>query len=417
MSFTSFIVQLGSANVGTKPPEGTLVYSSLGSSFVNEADGDYGFSVATNEDGTVIAAGVPGYDFIAEVDQGAVELHRYNGTTYSTEDYVYHVAGATGDNNKQGYSVDLDSSGTVLAFGAPNQVFGGEIYVSRYDGTSPWQTPATDLQRAVTESSAFYGIVTVISGDGNTIAASAPNQDNGLNTNGGIVYIWSWNGSSWTEQAQLYRSLTDSADFGEYGVGISEDGNTVAVGSRADDVDGGDSGSVYIFTRSGTTWTESYRISYPGTPVDNQYFGYRVALSDDGNTVVTNDLSNDEVHVFTRDNEAGTSWTHLQTLTSSGTPFTYGDALSLSKDGNVLVVGDSSEAVSPNSLVGVVYVYVKQGNTYTEHLRIPNPEVQQNSRFGYSVDISKDGSTLVVGAPYQHFTSTTTDFGKIFVYK
>ena len=417
MSFTSFIAQLGAANVGTKPPEGTLVYSSLGSSYVNEADGEYGFSVATNEDGTVIAAGVPGYDFSAEIDQGAVELHRYNGTTYSIEDYVYHVAGATGDNDKQGYSVDLDSSGTVLAFGAPNQAFGGEIYVSRYDGTSPWQTPATDLQRAVTELSAFYGIVTVISGDGNTIAASAPNQDNGLNSNGGIVYIWSWDGSSWTEQAQLFRNLSDSADFGEYGVGISEDGNTVAVGTRADDVDGGDSGSVYIFTRSGTTWTEAYRISYPGTPVDNQYFGYRVALSDDGNTVVTNDLSNDEVHVFTRDNEAGTSWTHLQTLTSSGTPYSYGDALSLSKDGKVLVVGDSSEAVSPNTFVGVVYIYVKQGNTYTEHLRIPNPEVQQNSKFGYSVDISKDGSTLVVGAPYQHFTSTTTDFGKIFVYK
>ncbi len=98
------------------------------------------------------------------------------------------------------------------------------------------------------------------------------------------------------QQAYIKASNTNAGD--EFGVSmaLSADGNTLAVGahleaSNASGVNGNqndnsayDAGAVYIFTRSGTTWSQQAYIKASNTNARDE-FGWRLALSADGNTL------------------------------------------------------------------------------------------------------------------------------------
>ena len=80
-------------------------------------------------------------------------------------------------------------------------------------------------------------------------------------------------------------TLSEQDRFGA-AVALSSDGNTLVVGASSDDTF---KGSVYIFTKDDTTWTQSTRIANDsdGFSLDRgDYFGTSAALSADGNTLV-----------------------------------------------------------------------------------------------------------------------------------
>lgn len=95
------------------------------------------------------------------------------------------------------------------------------------------------------------------------------------------------------EQAKLTAS--DGAAFDLFGGSVSISGDTAVVGSRGDDDAGADSGSVYVFVRSGTTWTEQAKLT-ASDAASFDGFGFSVAVS--GDTAVVGSR---------RDDDAGTS--------------------------------------------------------------------------------------------------------------
>jgi hypothetical protein len=99
----------------------------------------------------------------------------------------------------------------------------------------------------------------------------------------GAAYVYEFNGSSWISQGRLTAS--DGASVDRFGYSVAVSNNVVAVGAREDDTTaGGDAGSAYVFTRNGTTWTEEQKLA-PTDPFNGDRFGGSVALSF-GNLVV-----------------------------------------------------------------------------------------------------------------------------------
>ncbi|MGI9255302.1 MAG: FG-GAP repeat protein, partial [Salinispira sp.] len=71
-------------------------------------------------------------------------------------------------------------------------------------------------------------------------------------TQSGSAYIFTRSGSTWTQQAKLLASDGDGGDY--FGCSVAMDGNTTIVGAYGDNDNGTWSGSAYIFTRSGSSW-------------------------------------------------------------------------------------------------------------------------------------------------------------------
>ncbi len=159
-------------------------------------------------------------------------------------------------------------------------------------------------------------------------------------------------------------------------------------------------------------------------------FGFAIALSADGNTLAVSAISDDSaakgvngvskdhatnsgaVYVYTRDHDGWKQQAYLKASnTAEGAQF--GNALSLSADGNVLAVGSTGEASSATGInsnqsdrsmsgAGAVYVFARAGAAWSQqaYLKASNtggPDI--GYQFGYSVSLSGDGRTLAVGGP------------------
>ena len=163
-----------------------------------------------------------------------------------------------------------------------------------------------------------------ISGDGNTMAVGAPYESSaakGINGNqndtslyaSGAVYVFTRVNNAWTQQAYIKASNPgQSYRFGHFVV-LSQDGNTLAVASfyeasAAKGIDGDQTdnsipqaGAVYVFTRSGATWSQQSYIKASNTgekgtakvPDEGDQFGFSLALSADGNTLAAGAISED----------------------------------------------------------------------------------------------------------------------------
>src|SRR5687767_3048534 len=176
------------------------------------------------------------------------------------------------------------------------------------------------------------GAAVALSGDGNTLAASAPmesSQASGINGNenddsaysSGAVYVYTRSGAGWLKQAYLKASNTGANDQFGNAVAISADGSTLAVAAVFEDsgatgINGNqadnsveESGAVYVFTRTGTAWTQQAYIkaSNTGGRDDGDTFGYAIALSDDGTTLAVGAPSEDSSAAGNNGNQADNS--------------------------------------------------------------------------------------------------------------
>src|SRR2546430_3176891 len=163
-----------------------------------------------------------------------------------------------------------------------------------------------------------------LSGDGSTLAAGAPyessgakgingNQNDNSVYNAGAVYIFVQRNNNWSQQAYIKASNPgQSYKFG-FHVSLSQDGNTLAVSapgeaSAAKGVNGDQNdksiplaGAVYVFSRTGTTWTQQAYIkaSNTGEPgMGDQFpegdrFAFSIAVSADGNTLAAGAMGED----------------------------------------------------------------------------------------------------------------------------
>ena len=146
-----------------------------------------------------------------------------------------------------------------------------------------------------------FGYSVALSGDGNTALIGGP----GDNIATGAVWVFTRSGTTWTEQG-VKLTGGEERGKGRFGrsVALSADGETALIGGT---LDGDGRGSAWVFTRSGSTWTQQGpKLSGSGES-GNGHFGFSVALSGDGNTALISAASDNKgagaAWVFTRSAE------------------------------------------------------------------------------------------------------------------
>ena len=205
---------------------------------------------------------------------------------------VYSSDGVPGD--QFGISVAVSASQDWAVVGAwlddnAGGTDAGSAYVFTRSGPNPEAPWVQQAKLTAPDGAAFDQFGRPVAIDGDTIVVGARWDDHADGTDAGAAYVFTRSGAVWSQQAKLIAS--DASPGDEFGLVASISGNTIVVGSYSDDHPIGiDAGSAYVFTRSGTVWTEQYKLASPDAATGD-VFGGSVALS--GETVVVGVLFDD----------------------------------------------------------------------------------------------------------------------------
>ena len=303
----------------------------------NFGDGDqFGFALSLSDDGNTLAAGATAEDSGSAANQadnskqsaGAVYVFARSGSNWTQQAYLKPVNTPNIDGDQFGYSVSLNADGSILAVGS-------------YDE----------------------------GGSSRVIDGPPDNMRNGS----GAVYIFARTAGAWRQTNYLKAANAEGGDSLGVSVAISDDGNTVAAGALDEDCPAkginaapcdndrmGDTstGAAYIFVRNGATWSQQAFFKASNTGSRGDWFGARLALSGDGNTMVSG-----------------------STLEDSG-----------SKGIN----GKQDDDTAAES--GAAYLFRRTGATWTQAAYVKTSNADAGDEFGGSLALSRDGRTIVIGS-------------------
>jgi len=340
-------------------------------------DGFFGLGAAISPDGSTIIVGAPqsgtgvAYVFVPSgsswTQQAALTLTKAPASAYF------------------GDSEALSTNGDVAVIGAPNA---NEVGVFTRSG-STWTQSATIVPRI---SVTGFGGSVALSNAGTEALIGDNGSDTGTNVSTAIVYNKNGDGA-WVAAQTLSPSgeNNNGGNFYPMHVALSGDGSTALLGNGFDQ---SGAGSAWVFALSGSTWTAQGGRLIGSGAVDAAEFGGSVALSSDGNTAAigapADNCNAGAAYIFSR---SGSSWSQqgskLVVTTTPGTcpsgtggggP-TLGDGVALSADGNTALFGGGEPAV-----------YTRSGTTWTAYQ-------QSGIQGGLSVALSADATTLVAACP------------------
>jgi len=363
----------------------------------------FGESVSISDDGNTAIVGAPQED-TGGTDAGAAYIFTRNDNIWTQEAKIQ--SSPIQQYASFGESVSISGDGNTAIVGSWRSAF-----VFTRSG-STWTQQSTLIADPQREDNDAFGCSVSISNDGNTaIVGAYLFSAGGYGAGGGYyasgaAFIFTRSGSNWTQQAEIRASDKEEIDFFGYSVSISGDKNTAIAGAPQEDTGGSNAGSAYIFTRSGSTWTEQAKIQASDKQGDDN-FGWSVSISGNGNTAIVGTPYEDtggsnagSAYIFTR---SGSTWTEQAKIQASGREAEkrFGRYVSISEDGNTIIVGAKSAA----------YIFTRSGSTWSQRSKILSTVTVL---FGYSVSISANGNTAIVGA---HGEGSLTGAAYIFIKK
>ncbi len=367
------------------------------------------------------------------------------------------AVGASQVGDQMGKSVAIDGNTAVV--GAPFELSSstginstpnelgldsGAVYVFVRSGTTWTQQAYLKPNAFGASKDKWFGYAVGISGD--TIVVGAPFEDSstlGINStpneladNAGAVYVFTRTGTAWSQQAYIKPQAVGTTQAGDsFGWAVAISGNTIAVGAPIEDGSATnpidetqqDSGAAYVFTRTGTTWTQqAYFKAIGGGTIAGDLYGWSVGLHGDtlivgapfegSSTLGVNSTANEAAplagaaYVYTRAPNGWSQQAYLKPAavgtTQAGDRFGWAVAVY----GDTAVVGapfeDSSTTgvnSTPNelgNLSGAAYVFTRSGTTWTQQAYLKPAAVgtaQTDDRFGFSV--AAYGEYVLIGAP------------------
>jgi hypothetical protein len=261
------------------------------------------------------------------------------------------------------------------------------------------------------------GNAVAASADGSTVVAAAWAATVSGKAVQGALYVFERPAGGWSNAAQAAKlTASDGAaqDTLGYSVAVSSDGSTVVAGApyatAAANATG--PGAVYVFIRPAGGWknaTETAKLNAPDQG-PGPYFGLSVGVSGDGSTVavgsqftVVDGSKEGAAYVFVR--PAG-GWTRVPPVaklqgSDEGGQDLFGHAVALSRDGSTIAVGADGAVVPGSQSLGAVYVFLRSGSGWasgTETARLTLGAAAAPVDFAYAVGVSGDGSTVIASA-------------------
>jgi len=257
-----------------------------------------------------------------------------------------------------------------------------------------------------------FGRAAALSADGRTalVAAELSPDCPGPSPRGCTIgYVYVLRSGAWSLQGTLDLPTIEGNDFYNPAVSLSEDGSTALVGLRNRDCGPLQDacGSALFFVRSGETWSLRQEIR-AADAAELDVFGASVSLSGDGSVALVGapwkncaqELCG-AAYVFS---QIGGLWLQTAKMTASDEGFheSFGNAVSLSRDGATALIGAHSDARDDGQCAapyrcGAAYVFTAQGNAWHEDQKLVASNATTNDLFGFSVALSGDGSTAAIG--------------------
>ena len=272
------------------------------------------------------------------------------------------------------------------------------------------------------------GHAVAISGD--TMVVGAPATGLVAANLRGAAYVFVRSGTTWSQQAQLKASNAQILDQFGHAVAISgdtivvsapfEDSSATGVGGNQADNSATAAGAAYVFTRSGTTWSQQAYLKASNTDA-HDWFGWSVAISGDtlvvgahGERSNATGVNGDEAdnsaesagaaYIFTR---SSSTWSQQAYLKASNTDAHDWFGWSVAISGDTLVVGAPTERSSATGVdgnqadnsalsAGAAYVFTRMGTAWSQQAYLKASTPGAGDYFGHSVAIS--GDSVVVGA-------------------
>ena len=363
----------------------------IGSDIDGESANDYsGYSVSLNSDGTVIAIGAYGYGS----NSGHVRIYELDGNVWTQ---IGNDINGENNGDQSGWSVSLNADGTIIAIGARlndgNGSNSGHVRIYELDG-NVWTQIGNDINGENNGDQSGWSVS--LNADGTTIAIGARHND-GNGNQSGHVRIFEWNGSSWT---QLGNDIDgeSAVDRSGWSVSLSSNGTIIAIGAANNDGSGSSSGHVRVYEWNGITWVQI------GNDIDGEsagdFSGHSVSLNSDGTIIAIGATSNDgngsasgHVRVY---EWIGGSWVQLGSdIDGEASENASGWSVSLNSDGSIVAIG----ARHNNSSSGHVRIYQFSGGDWIQiGSDIDGEAIGDLS--GGAISLSSDGLILGIGAIY-----------------
>jgi hypothetical protein len=303
------------------------------------ADDRFGGDVAISDDGNRIAVGSYANDGGGN-GSGHVRVFDYAGGSWTQVGADLDGAGAS---YGHGWALALSATGHRLVVGAPTHSDStGRAFVYELVGDT-W----TQLGATLSDDHEF-GHAVDISGDGNRIAVSQPNQNQ---SDGwpGQVQVFDWDGTAWVAAGAPVEGHEPAATAGQ-SIALSDDGTTLVIGESTAGTPNAGAVIVVRYDAGTTTWNP---IGDPLVLPDGGRYGTSVAISADGTRILAGDPGGGGVQLYTL---SGDAWTPA-TEPDFGTGFGTGEAVALSADGDTAAIAAPFSDVNGNQS-GEVRVYI-----------------------------------------------------------
>jgi|GEM_PF-412512 len=470
LNATGNIMAIGATQNGTASNGYVQIYQytagtwvQLGSTIIGETSGDdFGWSVALNASGNMVAIGALENDNVNGANAGHVRIYENISGTWTQ--VGADIDGEAASDNS-GNSVALNAAGNIVAIGAYLNDDGGNNagHVRIYENIGgTWTQVGADIDGAAAGDRTGFSVA--LNAAGNIVALGAKDNDDG-GTDAGHVRIYENLGGTWM---QVGADIDGAAagDNSGWSVALNAAGNMLAIGAhRNDNANGIGSGHVRIYKNIGGAWQQILTDIDGEAAFDNS--GISVALNAHGNRVVIGAYRNDDgdldaghvriyeikeavvgAKVFTDTIVTCDSHTWINGVTYNCNNTTAVDTfmaangcdsivnlhLTLTYSANAIVdsalnqIGQdidgtsfrefSGLAVTTNAAGNIVAIGAFGKNTRTGQVRVfqevngnwvalglPIDGIAVNDFLGYSVSLNATGNIMAIGAPQNGTTS------------
>ncbi len=343
-------------------------------------NGAFGRAVAVHEDTMVVGAPWVGF----ETSSGRAFVYVRSGGVWSLQQELIPTV-----NNYHAFGWAVDVEGDTIVVGAFGESdFEGALYVFERNGVTWTQTAA----KSVAVGSGYFADAVSLSGDRIVSATIADTSFRGA------VYVYERDfggAGNWGESARIIAP--DAANGDEFGCSVALNGDTLVVGAEWDDDKGLNSGSAYVFTHSGGSWTFQQKLTASNGAASRR-FGTTVAV--EGDVAAVGGVSGtDTLYMFTR---SGAAWSETRKFANQGW------ITDLDFSGDSLIAGNGDWYPD-----GKAELYQRGANGWNLKRTFQPPDTYYR-RYGTGVAI--DGVTVAIGDPNEYRPGTTTQSGIVEVY-
>lgn len=263
----------------------------------------------------------------------------------------------------------------------------GSAFIYTTDPNGNW-IPDQKIVASDRAFGAMYGISAGLSPTTDVAIVGDHRKDVGGNIDAGGAYIYELLGGVWAEVAILNATGVDLQVNGLFGHSVSVYDNTAVIGAPGEN---GDEGAVYVFTKTGGSWSPIYTRIAPPLPNPGDQFGYSVDIY--GNYLLVGapeayangTPGSGEAYIF--ENIGGT-WTLVNTINDNGGQVGENLGNSVSIGNRTAAIGSSKEDDGSTTNAGSVDIYNLMGTSWAWSTNLTPSLRETNARFGQSVSVS-----------------------------